>query len=83
MYSLTVFKSKFDNKTHRRMDFESWDKFEKFLYKLSERPLEGKKMLNLYHRLLMYTAQLEQTKMSLLGDLGVLLMLMITNLRGT
>jgi len=43
MYSLTVFKSKFDNKTHRRMDFDTWDKFEKFLYKLSERPLEGKK----------------------------------------
>jgi hypothetical protein len=32
----------YDNKTHRRMDFESWDKFERFLYKLSERPLNGK-----------------------------------------
>lgn len=42
MYSLTVFKSRYDNKTHRRMDFESWDKFEKFIYKLSERKLEGK-----------------------------------------
>lgn len=52
MYSLTVFKSPrwweeqqrfvYDNKTHRRMDFESWDRFVKFLYKLSERPLEGK-----------------------------------------
>jgi hypothetical protein len=52
MYSLTVFKSPrwweaqqryvYDNKTHRRMDFDSWDKFEKFLYKLSERELESK-----------------------------------------
>ena len=52
MYSLTVFKSPrwweaeqrfvYDNKTHRRIDIESWDKFVKFLYKLSERPLEGK-----------------------------------------
>lgn len=51
-YSLTVFKSPrwwekeqrfiYDNKTHRRLDFESWDKFERFLYKLSERPLNGK-----------------------------------------
>lgn len=51
-YSLTVFKSPrwweeqqrfvYDNKTHRRMDFESWERFSKFLYKLSERPLEGK-----------------------------------------
>lgn len=51
-YSLTVFKPPrwweeeqrfvYDNKTHRRMDFESWDRFVKFLYKLSERPLEGK-----------------------------------------
>lgn len=52
MYSMTVFKPPrwweekqryvYDNKTHRRMDFESWDKFERFLYKLSERPLNGK-----------------------------------------
>ena len=42
MYSLTIFKRRFDNKTHRRLDFDSWEKFEKFLYKLSERPLEGK-----------------------------------------
>ena len=27
-YSLTIFKSIFDNKTHRRMDFESFDVFE-------------------------------------------------------
>jgi hypothetical protein len=52
MYSITIFKSPrwweaqqrfvYDNKTHRRMDFESWDKFTNFLYKLSERPLRGK-----------------------------------------
>lgn len=52
MYSLTVFKSPrwweeknrfvYDNKTHRRMDFGSWDKFVDFLRKLSERKLNGK-----------------------------------------
>ena len=42
MYSLTVFTSRFDNKTDKRFDFETWDKFSKFLFKLSERPLEGK-----------------------------------------
>jgi len=52
MYSLTVFKSPrwwdkenrfvYDNKTHRRMDFDSWDRFTTFLSKLSERPLDGK-----------------------------------------
>ena len=52
MYSFTLFESPrwwdkeqrfvYDNKTHRRMDFESWDKFKSFLYKLSERELNGK-----------------------------------------
>lgn len=52
MYQLTVFKSPrwwdeqqrfvYDNKTHRRMDFETWEQFTDFLRKLSERPLNGK-----------------------------------------
>ena len=52
MYSLTVFKSPrwwdkenrfvYDNKTHRRMDFDSWDRYVTFLRNLSERPLDGK-----------------------------------------
>lgn len=42
MYSLTVFESKFDNKTHKRFDFETWDKFSRFIFKLSERKLKGK-----------------------------------------
>lgn len=52
MYSLTVFKPPrwwekeqrfvYDNKTHRRIDFDSWLKFQNFLYKLSERKLDGK-----------------------------------------
>lgn len=52
MYQLTVFKSPrwwekqqrfvYDNKTHRRMDFESWNAFTEFLYKLSRRKLNGK-----------------------------------------
>lgn len=36
--SLTIFKSIFDNKTHRRMDFDSYDEFENLLYQLSKVP---------------------------------------------
>ena len=43
MYSITVFNSQFDNKTHKRLDFDAWSKFEAFLYKLAEQPLKGKK----------------------------------------
>ena len=42
MYSVTIFERRFDNKTNKRLDFDSWDKFERFLYKLSESPLKGK-----------------------------------------
>ena len=42
MYSLTIFKNTYDNKTHRTMSFDSWDKFEELLYKLSnERGAKG------------------------------------------
>ena len=41
--STTVFKSVYDNKTHRRMDFLSFDEFEKFLYDLSKIEKKGKK----------------------------------------
>jgi len=41
--STTVFKSVYDNKTHRRMDFSSFDEFEKFLYDLSKIKKKGKK----------------------------------------
>lgn len=51
-YGLTIFKAPrwweeeqrfvFDNKTHRRMDFDTWDGFADFLYRLSERNLGGK-----------------------------------------
>jgi len=34
---LTIFKSKFDNKTNKRMDFESFDEFEALLYSLAKR----------------------------------------------
>ena len=33
----------YDNKTHRRLDIDTWDQLTSFLKKLSERPLEGKK----------------------------------------
>tara|TARA_E500000318_G_scaffold40111_1_gene38518 strand:- start:182 stop:1117 length:936 start_codon:yes stop_codon:yes gene_type:complete len=35
-YSLTIFSNIFDNKTHRRMDFDSWDEFEGLLFSLSK-----------------------------------------------
>ena len=38
MIGFTVFKSIFDNKTDVRVDFDSFDKFEKALYHLSEKP---------------------------------------------
>jgi len=41
MYSLTIFKNTFDNKTHRRMEFDSWEKFEGLLNDLSQK--EGQK----------------------------------------
>lgn len=37
-YSLTVFDSIFDNKTHKRIDFKAWNEFEELLYRLSQRP---------------------------------------------
>lgn len=37
-YSLTIFNSIFDNKTHRRMCFKDFDAFEKLLYDLSAQP---------------------------------------------
>ena len=36
--SLTIFKNKYDNKTHRRMLFDSFDEFENLLYQLSKEP---------------------------------------------
>lgn len=42
MYSLTIFKSRFDNKTDKRVDLNTWDQLTKLIYKLSERPLNGK-----------------------------------------
>ena len=43
MTSLTLFKSIFDNKTVQRLEFNDFDAFATALYKLSERPLGGKK----------------------------------------
>lgn len=41
MYSLTIFKNTFDNKTHRVMSFDTWASFESMLYQLSNK--EGQK----------------------------------------
>lgn len=43
MISLTLFKSQFDNKTDKRMNFSSFDELEKLLYGLSQQPKKGKK----------------------------------------
>jgi hypothetical protein len=49
-YSLTIFRSIFDNKTHRRMDFSSWSGFENLLFGLSKepgyKPKRGERVLN-------------------------------------
>ena len=36
MVSLTIFDSIYDNKTEKRMDYESFDQFEQVLYSLSK-----------------------------------------------
>ena len=41
--SLTLFKSQFDNKTHKRIDFASFDELEMLLCKLSKETKKGKK----------------------------------------
>lgn len=40
--SITLFKSVYDNKTHRNMDFTDWNQFVEFLQMLSKRKLKGK-----------------------------------------
>jgi len=37
-YCLTIFTSVYDNKTHRKMSFKSWDSFKDLLYELSAQP---------------------------------------------
>lgn len=47
MIQLTIFKNKFDNKTHRRMAFGSFSDLEKLLYQLAQEPLETKQQAQL------------------------------------
>jgi len=42
-YSLTLFKSIFDNKTEKRMDFNKYRKFEKLLFELAQQKRKDKK----------------------------------------
>lgn len=46
--SATFFKNRFDNETGKRLDFEDFDKFSRFLFKLSKRPLKGKNYAELF-----------------------------------
>lgn len=41
MYELTMFRNQFDNKTHNRLAFKTWEQFVSWLYKVSKLP--GKK----------------------------------------
>jgi len=41
--SITLFKSVYDNKTHRRVDLPDFDSFERVLYDLSKKPRQSKK----------------------------------------
>ena len=43
MYSLTIFKSQFDNQTNKVMTFESWPEFVELLEGLSKKPLKSKR----------------------------------------
>ena len=43
MKSLTLFKSVFDNKTHKRIDCNSYAEFEKLLFDLADQPRKDKK----------------------------------------
>lgn len=43
MYSLTVFKSLWDNKTHRRIDLQTWGDFKNLLFSLSKVNVKSKK----------------------------------------
>ena len=47
MKSLTLFRSIFDNKTNKQMDFEDWTVFEKMLFDLAEYPRKDKKSAQL------------------------------------
>ena len=38
MYSLTLFRNRYDNKTNKTMSFETWDEFVSLLYMLSDKP---------------------------------------------
>jgi len=42
MFELTVFKNVYDNKTHRYMSFEDWNKFSSFIKSLSEKKYSSK-----------------------------------------
>jgi len=43
MYQLTIFKSQYDNKTHRKLKLDTWSEFTALLYNLSKQPKKGKK----------------------------------------
>ena len=47
MYSLTMFKSQYDNKTHKILEFAEWKQFRDLLWSLSTCPLESKRQAQL------------------------------------
>lgn len=67
--SITFFRNLYDNETGKRMDFENFDRFSKFLYKLAQRPLGGKKDAELMSPAV-YHAENTRSNKSVLGWAG-------------
>lgn len=67
--SATFFKNRFDNTTQKRIDFEDFNRFSKFIYKLSQRPLGGKEDAELFSPAI-YTPDSERRNKNVLAWAG-------------
>ena len=70
-YEFTIFKSQFDNKTHKTMDFGSWDRFVDLLYKLSEEGQKGGNNSVLLLLLLFFKPSTRSINLLYVGAVGV------------
>ena len=70
--SLTLFKNVFDNKTNKRIDLNDFKAFERFLFNLSKKSLQGKKDAHLISQQYIKKTLLGQMIMLLHGQGGVL-----------
>ncbi len=85
MYELTIFKNQFDNKTHKRVSLDRWDKFVSLLYGLSKQKGEkgGNNSSPLILLLFSKTVRLVVIDLLCIGVLGVLLMWMTMHILTT